>query len=240
MLVGALRAGAVAEQYYRRAARGRTAQVVSAVGVAVVGVAEFFLTDWRHGSLWLLLAALIGASTVRREYRRAQLTTRLAELRSAAQLTGEVSTEDITPPPRPRCNVWQIALSIVVVGVAGVGFAMLSAQPRRDCRTADAAVQLVADRSDLENLQNISVGGPDLGAYRDWADRLSRLAGQVSAADIAPHLRAIADRARDGVALVAQARSAPPPRPINELQTAYGQDMLAIVDEDRPLIAACH
>lgn len=90
---------------------------------------------------------------------------------------------------------------VVVVGVGSFGFAALSTQPRPDCRTAAAAVQLVHDRSDLLDLKNIVVGGPDLAAYRNWADQLSRLAGQVSAGDIAPHLRAIADRALDGVSL---------------------------------------
>lgn len=240
VLVGALRAGALAEQYYQRAARGRTMQVVSAVGIAVFAVVDLFLRDWRHGSLLLLLAAFIGWSTVRREYRRAQLTARLGELRSAAEVSGDIDAECLTPPPRPRHNVWLIALMVVVVGVGSFGFAALSTQPRPDCRTAAAAVQLVHDRSDLLDLKNIVVGGPDLAAYRNWADQLSRLAGQVSAGDIAPHLRAIADRALDGVSLVAQARSAPPPRPIEELQLAYGQDMLPLLNEESALTAACH
>ncbi|BBN50754.1 hypothetical protein [Mycobacterium avium] len=241
VLVGALRAGAIAEQYYQRAARGRTMQVVSTAGIAIFAVVDLFLRDWRHGILLLVLAAFIGASTVRREYRRAQLTTRLVELRSAAEVSGDIDAEDLTPPPRPRQrNVWLLALMVVAVGVGGVGFAALSSQPRRDCRTAAAALQLVHARSDLLDLKTIVVGGPDLAAYRKWADQLSRLAGQVSAADIAPHLRAIADRARDGISLVAQARSAPPPRPVMDLQLAYGQDMLSIMDEENALTAACH
>ncbi|WP_211285733.1 hypothetical protein, partial [Mycobacterium timonense] len=186
--------------------------------------------------------AFIGASTMRREFRRAQLTTRLGKLRSAAEVSGDVDAEDLTPPPRPRQrNVWLLALMVVVVGVGGVGFAALSSQPRRDCRTAAAAVQLLHDRSDLLDLKTIVVGGPDLAAYRNWAEQLSRMAaGQVSAVDIAPHLRAIADRAREGLSLVAQARNAPPPRPVMELQLAYGQDMWSILDEENALTAACH
>lgn len=239
VLVGAVRAGALAEQYYQRAARGRTMQVLSTASVAAFAVVDFVLRDWRHGSLLLLMAVCIGAATVHREYRGAQLAARLGELRSAAEASGDVDAEDLTPPPRPRRSIWLIALMVVVVGVGGLGFGALTAQPRRDCRTADAAVRLVAERSDLERAENVVVGGPDLAAYREWADQLSHLAGQASAADIAPHLRVIADHARHGVFLVAQARSAPPPRPIQELQIAYGEDMLAIVEEAHPLLAAC-
>ncbi|OBG70982.1 MULTISPECIES: hypothetical protein [unclassified Mycobacterium] len=240
VLVGAVRAGALAEQYYQRAGRGRTMQVVSTVSVAAFAVVDFVLGDWRQGSLLLLMAVFIGGATVHREYRGAQLTTRLGQLRSAAEANGDVDAEELAPPPRPRRSVWLIALMVVVVGVGGFGFGALASQPRRDCRTAEAAVQLVHDRSDLQDLKNIVVGGPDVAAYREWADQLSHLAGQASSADIAPHLRAIAERARDGASLVAQSRSAPPPRPVIELQVAYGQDMLPIFDEENALTAACH
>lgn len=146
----------------------------------------------------------------------------------------------MTPPLLPLRTSWQIILFVVVVGVAGIGFGELADRPRRDCHAADATVSFLAQRHDLIDLQLIVTGGPDLHAYQEWADQLSGFAAQVSAPDIAPHLRAIADRARGAVSLVAQARTSPPPRPVIELQTAYGQDELAIFDQERLLTAACH
>jgi hypothetical protein len=65
------------------------------------------------------------------------------------------------------------------------------------------------------------------------------LAHQVSVPDIAPHIARIAERARDAVALVDQARTVPPPRPVIDLQSAYANNSRAIIDEERPLLTAC-
>lgn len=240
VLAGAIRCGAVAGAYYQRASRGRFTQVMSVALVAVVGIASFALSDPRHGTLWLLMATLFAALSLRREHVRAKLNNHVAQLRAAADSAPDVNAGDIAPPPLPRRTSRQIVLFVVVVGAAGVGFAALANHPRRDCRAADAAVSLLADNSDLTDLQLIVTGGPDLHSYQHWAEQLSRSAAQASAADIAPHLRAMADRARDAVSLVAQARTSPPPRPVINLQTAYGQDVLAIMHEEQALTAACH
>ncbi|ASL12228.1 hypothetical protein U8D42_28860 (plasmid) [Mycobacterium europaeum] len=239
VLAGAIRCGAVVEAYYQRASRGRTTQLISAALLAVVGIVSVFLSDPRRGTLWLLMAALFAAQTVRRERVRTKLNTHLAQLLAAADRSPEINADDIAPPPLPRRTSWQIVLFVVVVGVAGIGFTRLANHPRRDCRAADAAVSFLADNSDLTNLQLIVTGGPDLRAYQHWAEQLSHFAAQVSAPDIEPHLRAMADRASDAVSLVAQARTSPPPRPVIDLQSAYGQDMLAIIDQERSLTAAC-
>lgn len=240
VLAAAIRCGTVAENYYERASRGRSAQVIAAALLALVGIVSFFLSDPRHGILWLLMATLLAALTVRREHLRAKLNSHLAELRAAADISPDINADDIAPPPLPRRASWQIISFVVVVGVAGIGFARLADQPRRDCRTADATVSFLDQEHDLMDLQLIVTGGPDLHAYQDWANQLSAFAAQVSASDMAPHVRAIADRARDAVSLVAQARTSPPPRPVVDLQTAFGKDMLAITDQERFLIAACH
>ncbi|KPN46463.1 hypothetical protein AN931_23060 [Mycobacterium intracellulare subsp. chimaera] len=240
VLAGAIRCGAVAEAYYQRASRGRSAQAIAVAVLALAGIASFVLSDPRHGTLWLLLATLLAAVTVHREHLRAKLNTHLARLRAAAGNSPEINTGDIAPPPLPRRTSWQIVLFVVVVGAASIGFVRLADQPRRDCRAADAAVSFLAQRHDLMDLERIVTGGPDLQSYQEWADRLSGFAAQVSASDIAPHVRAIADRARDAASLVAQARTSPPARPVIELQTAYGHDVLAIIDQERSLTDACH
>lgn len=240
VLAGAIRCGAVVEAYYQRASRGRTTRLISAALLAVIGIVSVFLSDPRRGTLWLLMAALFAAQTVRRERVRTKLNTHLAQLRAAADRSPDVTADDIAPPPLPRRTSLQIVLFVVVVGVASIGFTRLANHPRRDCRAADAAISFLADNSDLTNLQLIVTGGPDLRAYQNWAEQLSHFAAQVSAPDIAPHLRAMADRASDAVSLVAQARTSPPPRPVIDLQTAYGQDMLAIIDQEPALTAACH
>lgn len=239
VLAGAIRCGAVAETYYQRATRGRSAQVVSVAIVAVVGIVSFFFSDPRHGTVWLLLAALFAALTVRREYVSAKLKNHVAQLRAAADSSPAISTADIAPPPLPGRTRWQIVLFVVVVGAASIGFTRMANQPRRDCRAANATVSFLDQRHDLMDLQLIVTGGPDIQTYQDWSDQLSGFAAQVSAPDIAPHLRAIADRARDATSLVAQARTSPPPRPVIDLQMAYGQDMLAIIDQEHFLTAAC-
>lgn len=240
VLAGAIRCGAVAEDYYQRASRGRSALAVSVALLAGVGIVFFFLANPRQGTLWLLIAALFAAVTVRREHRRARLNSHLGQLRAAADSAPDLSTADLAAPPLPRRTSWQMILFVVVVGVASIGFTRLANQPRRDCGAADAMVSFLHQRHDLMNLQSIVTGGPDLPAYQEWAEQLSRFAAQASAPDIAPHLRAMADRAHDAVSLVAQARTSPPPRPLIDLQTAYGQDMLAIIDQEPALTAACH
>lgn len=240
VLAGAIRCGAVAEAYYQRASRGgRSAQVVSAALLAAVGIVSLFFSDARHGTLWLLMAALIAALTVRREHVRAKLNNHVAQLRAAADSSPAISAADIAPPPLPGRTRWQIVLFVVVVGAASIGFARLANQPRRDCRAADATESFLDQRHDLMDLQLIVTGGPELQAYQDWSDRLSGFAAQVSAPDIAPHVRTIADRGRDATSLVAQARTSPPPRPVIDLQMAYGQDMLAVVDQEHFLTGAC-
>ncbi|MDV6979114.1 hypothetical protein [Mycobacterium intracellulare] len=239
VLAGAIRCGGVAEAYYQRASHGRSAQAIAVAVLAVAGIVSFVLSDPRHGTLWLLLAALFAAATAHREHLRGKLNTHLARLRAAAGNPPEINAGDIVPPPLPRRTSWQIVLFVVVVGTASIVFGRLADQPRRDCRTADATVSFLAQRHDLMDLGLIAAGGPDLHAYQDWADHLSRFAAQVSVSDIAPHVRAIAGRARDAVSLVAQARTFPPPRPVIDLQTAYGQDMLGILDQERSLTAAC-
>lgn len=239
VLAGALRCGAVAEGYYQRASRGRSALVVSVALLALVGIVAFFLGDPRHGTLWLLMATLFAAVSGRREHLRAMLNSHLGQLRAAAASSPDINSADLAPPPLPRRTSWQIVLFVVVVGAASIGFVRLADQPRRDCRAADAAVSFLAQRRDLMDLERIVTGGPDLHDYREWAERLSGFAAQVSASDIAPHVRAIADRARDAASLVAQARTSPPARPVIELQTAYGQDVLAIIDQERSLSDAC-
>lgn len=240
VLAGAIRCGAVAEDYYQRASRGRSAQVISVALFAVVGIVTFFFSDPRHGSLWLLMAALFAVLTVRREHVRAKLNNHVAQLRAAADSSPAISTTDVAPPPLPGRTRWQIVLFVLVVGAASTGFTGLANQPRRDCRAADATVSFLDQRRDLMDLQLIVTGGPDLHAYQVWSDQLAGFAAQVSAPDIAPNLRTIADRARDAASLVAQARTSPPPRPVIDLQTAYGQDMSAIIDQERSLSDTCH
>lgn len=240
VLAGAVRCGALAEDYYRRASRGLSAQVITVVLLAVVGIASFFLSDPRHGALWLVMATLVTVLTVRREQLRIKLNTHLGQLRAAADASPDITTADLAPPPLPRRTRWQIVLFVVVVGATGIGFTALANRPRRDCSGADATMRLVADRPNLIDPQLLVTGGGDIRAYQDWADQLSGFADEVSAPDIAPHIRAIADRARDAVSLVAQARSTLPPRRVVDLQIAFGQDWLAIIDEEQWLTSACH
>jgi hypothetical protein len=240
VLIGAIRAGTVSEHYYLRASRDRRMQAVAPILFALLGIGSFFLHDPHHGVLWLLIAALAAAPAVRNWHAATRLTTNMAQLRTAAENRPDITAADLAPPQLPQRNAWLIVLTVVVVGAAGAGVAALSSQPRRDCRTADAVVSFLAEQSDMVDPALIISGGPSLGDYHDWADHLARFAHQVSVPDIAPHIARIADLARDAVALVDQARTVPPPRPVIDLQTAYANNARAIIDEEQPLITACH
>jgi hypothetical protein len=241
VLTGAIRAGTVSEHYYLRASRNRRMQAVAPILFALLGIGSFFLHDPRHGVLWLLMGALVAAPAVGNWHAAIRLTANVAQLRGVAENRPDIAAADLAPPQLRQRNAWLIVLTVVVVvGAAGAGVAALSSQPRRDCRTADAVVSFLADRSDMSDPALIISGGPSLGDYRDWADHLALSANAATAPDVAPHIQRIADHARDAIALVDQARTVPPPRPVTDLQTAYANNTRAIIDEEHPLITACH
>ncbi len=240
VLAGALRCGAVTEHYYQRAGRSRSiVQIICGALLAVCGIILFLVADPRRGVLWLLMAALFVVSGVLRERQRAALGTRLAQLRAAADTVPSITAADIAPTRLPRRNNWHIVIFVLMTGIAVAGFTTLADQPRRDCRTANAAVNYLIDHRDMLVPQNIIAGGPDSDAYQGWADHLARYASQVSASDVAPHLRTIADRAHDMVALVSQARAAKPSRPLIDVQSDYGKKTLDILNEQHALSAVC-
>lgn len=241
VLAAAVRCGAVIEGQYRRVGRGRfIAVLVCGVLLGVVAVVSFLVVDnGRHGILSLLMAALVTVPVVVRQRNGAAVDTRLAPLRAAADRSPEITAADITPPPTPKRKIGHIVVFVLTTGVIVAGFTSLTDQQRRDCRTVEAAAKYLDDHREMLDLEKTTAGGPDLRAYQGWADQLSRYASQVSAADIAPHLRVIADRARDMVGLVSQTRAAKPPRPVVDVQLEYGQQSLDILKEQRAVAAAC-
>lgn len=241
VLAGAIRWGAVIEDYRGRALRGKSARLISAVLLVLIAILDFVIHSPRQGILWLLLVAVITVPAVVRERRRRNLGTHLTRLRTAAKSSPILTAADLAPPSVQRdTNYWHVALLAIVTLIVVTAFAALAGRPRHDCRTVDATVAYLHDHPDMLSPQPIPVGGPGLGAYSGWADQLSRYASQTSNSDIKPHMHALADRARDAASLASQARSTAPARPVIDLQLAYGLDVLDILHEERELTATCH
>jgi hypothetical protein len=134
-------------------------------------------------------------------------------------------------------------LVAVVIGVAAGAAAYMWYRPTPDCRTAAAAISFVAEQRDLLDPKLITADGPDLSKYQDWSDQLEGYANRVSAPDVTPHLRRIAELSGQAVAIVREVRNAPPdrsaPGQIERREWAYHDATAAIVDEENALNSGC-
>lgn len=166
-----MRGGAVIEREYRRAGGARfITQAVCAALLAVFGIVSFVIDDARHGILLLLMAGVFAVPAALRQRYSAALGSRLAPMRAAADSSPEITAADIAPPPPPKRNTWHRAVFVVMTGAVVLGFTTLLDQPRRECRTVDAAVNYLGDHPEMLAFETIPAGGPDLSTYQTWAD----------------------------------------------------------------------
>lgn len=242
VLAAAIRVGTLMMAYRRRAPSWRrTSNWWLPVLYIAIGVLEFLVNDTRRGVLWIVLTSVLAAQSVWRSYRGRQLPAHLERLRSAATFTPAENEDNIELPPRRR---W-VALPVVFIfAVAGGAMGFASDRTRPECRTADSAVNFIADHRDMLDARLITPGDPGLDKYQNWSDRLRDYSRQVSAPDLAPHLRRIAELSMQAEALVVRARPGPQvslsSSEIQSLETTYQTTVNQLVDEDRALLDVCH
>jgi hypothetical protein len=250
VLAAAIRIGDLSMAYRRRVPRWQkwVAWCVPLLWV-VGGVLGFVGNDARAGLTWTALALLIAARMAWASHKARRLPGRLELLRSAADsspqaLSALADAHDSTaPPPSPR---FRLALAAVVaVAVAGAIAAVYQqGQPSRDCRTANAVVGFIHAHPDMLDASLINPGGPGLDKYQQWSDQLVAYSQQVSAPDLAPHLRRIAKISSDAVSLVTEARrDSFATQPIDEIlarQATYHTITGQLIEDDKALIPPCH
>ncbi len=242
VLAAAIRAGTLMMAYRRQAAPWlRTSKWWLPVLWIAIGVVEFLANDTRRGIFWAVLSSVMAAQSVWRTYRGRHLPAHLERLRSAAGPTAAENEDCVALPPR---RLWLALPATLAVAIACGGLAYLSSRPRPDCRTADSAVNFIADHRDMLNAGLITPGDPGLDKYQDWSDRLGSYSRQVSAPDLATHLRRIAELSVQAEQLVVRARRDPQvtlsSSEIQSLQTSYQTTANQLVEEDKALLAVCH
>ncbi|GLE50629.1 hypothetical protein [Mycobacterium montefiorense] len=250
VLAAAIRIGNLSMAYQRRVPRWqkRLAWCVPLLWV-VAGVLEFIGNNARGALTWSALALLVAARMAWASQRARRLPQRLELVRSAAALSPPAlsalaDTQDSAAPPPSRRFRLAFA-AVVAVAVAGAIVAVYQqGQPSRDCRTANAVVGFIHAHPDMLDSTLINPGGPGLDKYQDWSDRLIAYSQQVSAPDLAPHLRRIAKISTEALKLVTEARqdsfATQPGDEVVARQVTYHAIIGQLIDDDKALIPPCH
>lgn len=148
--------------------------------------------------------------------------------------------------------VWVVALSLAATGfgmalTAPARRALLGALSGLDAgqreRAAEAVYGGLYDNQRLLDHRLVGPGGPPPSAYRDWADRLRSYRAQVSAPDVAPRVREIAELAARAAAQVSDAQADDAGGSADDTvrrQAAYRSVAAQIAEADNALLAACH
>jgi hypothetical protein len=247
VLAAAVRAGAVSLAYRRHAARWQnTSQWWLPVAYVVLAVASFALNSPRQALLWLGFAAFFAALFGRRSSRARRLPQRVEHLRAAAAEIAQAASAATEPavalPPR-RMKTSLLLAVVVAVGFGATMYFWGAHRQTPDCRTADTAVNFIYTHQEMLDVGRITTGEPPLGQYHDWSNQLQSYAGQVSAPDIALHLRRVADLSVKAVSLVEELRNpggSPPPDVTADHKTAFRDTVNELVAEDGDLIPICH
>ncbi len=242
VLAAALRVGTLTMAYRRRAPSwARTSKWWLPVLWIAIGVLEFLVNDTRRGVFWIVLTSVMAAQSVWRSYQGRRLPALLERLRSAASATPAENEDNLELPPRRR---WVVLPIFLIFGIAGGAMAFASNRTRPECRIADSAVNFIADHRDMLDARLITPGEPGLDKYQNWSDRLQNSSRQVSAPDVAPHLRRIAELSMQAESLVVRARPGPQVNlssdEIQSLETSYQTTVNQLVDEDNAVLAVCH
>jgi hypothetical protein len=247
VLAAAIRIGDLTTTYQRRVPRWqkRLAWCVPALWV-LAGVLAFVGSNARGGLTWGVLALWIAARLAWASHKARRLPGHLALLHSAADsspqaLSALADARDSAAPP-PSLRIRLAAAAVVAVGIAGVVYVQV--RPHGECRTADAVVGFIHAHPDMLDSTLITPGGPGLDKYQDWSDRLVAYSHQVSAPDLAPHLKRIAELSASALAVVTDARrdsfATLPTDEILARQADYHGIIGQLIDEDKALIPPCH
>ncbi len=248
VLAAAIRVGTLTMAYRRRAPSWqKTSKWWLPAMYMGIGLLEFLLNDTRRGVVWVVLTLALAAQSVWVSYRGRHLLKHLQRLRSAASSTPEASSvlaEDEATVALPPRRLRAALLVAVVGGLGGGALVFVVNRPRPECRIADSVVNFIADHRDMLDARLITPGDPGLDKYQNWSDQLQNYSRQVTAPDITPHLRHIAELSTQAVSLVEKARPDPPvtlsSNEIRSLETTYQTTVNQLVDEDTALLEGCH
>jgi hypothetical protein len=242
VLAAAIRAGTLAQAYRRATTRARRAQWLVPVAAVTWGVVELFQLPVAFGGLligvglwWVYLLLATGR-------RRRRTDENLRALRSAADpVVAEAEDIDVAAlPPIRNGRIWAVVAGCVTAFMTLVWFVAYS-EPQ--CNTVHAVMQLVYEKRQLGDAQNMTRGQPDLATYRDWSDQLHRYADRVSDPRIAPRLRRIANLSDQAVKQFAQSRDAlvmpPPSYSLADQEKTFSTTMQALFDEETAVGEVC-
>jgi hypothetical protein len=243
VVAGAIRLGDLWMVYRGRRSRWARAYLSwLPAGLVVLACVDFFTNNVRQGLVWIWIAALVTVYTMWLKRRWGQWPRHLEQLRAAAPDLGQQG--EPTVASTRRVLVLSVLTAILAGGIVAVPLVFFSShKPGSQCRTADAAIGYVHDKADVTDPHFIGSGDPPLASLQQWSDQLHTYASQVSAPDIAPHMRRIADLSARVVSQVRDARQNPGHTPSYEEQMArqntYQGTIEQLYAEEREILAVC-
>jgi hypothetical protein len=209
-------------------------------GIAIVNVLTGAI---RLAVFWAVMAVFFVVITLRTAQAVKRRRERLPLLRSAAGAPQGDASEPVDVTGLTTLTRRQILLRVALILVAilsTTAVVLAWERPRDDCRAAGLMIDYIAEDSAMVDPQRIQPGGPPLEAYREWSVFIDEYARRVSAPDVAPAAQVVAFAAKQAVAIVEDARSAP----VNDAglgrrQAAYQANIEQMVAAENELIAAC-
>lgn len=255
VLAAALRLGTLmvayrSRRWQRDSLTDRQQTVLLCVGVGVLMAIAISLTAADRFSDWKLVVVNTGVSLIflwswRQSRTARQIPQRLAVLREAVQSAEPAAVAELDPDSLPR---QRRVLTGLIGGVPAAAAILLSGSQqgalsvpaqRSDCGIVRAEVNFLHEHSLIFDARLIGTGDYtlELAKYQQWSDQLHEYARQVSASEIAPHLRRIADLSTDAMATVRAAKQGGSPASLSDV---YQHTMDGIVTEESAAAAVCH
>jgi hypothetical protein len=243
VLAAAIRAGALVQAYRHKTTRTQRAaqRLIPAVAITA-GVVELFRLPVAFGGLLIGVGLLWVLQLVTTARRRRRTDKNLHVLRAATD-PGLGQAEEVDASTLPPIRSGRVTLAIAILVTAFMALVWFVAYSEPQCNTVNAVMQLVYDKRQLGDPQNMTRGQPDVATYRGWSDQLHRYADQVSDPRIAPGLHRIADLSDQAVTQFAQSRDAlvSPPHDYSlaDQEKTFSTTMQALFDEENAVGAIC-
>lgn len=163
----------------------------------------------------------------------------IAALRAAA--TGQTADSGLSLGKRDRLWLAVIALGLVACAIA---FTVTYERewPKRDCDKTFNVTIAVQERNQLTNGQLVVQGGPSVADYEGWSEQLQRDAAKMTAPDVAPRVRRIADLSVQVTNVVRTAHAAAPTNSAAEVanrEAVYQKLIGEMLEERQAIITFC-
>ncbi len=193
----------------------------------------------RTAAGWTLLAVLLVPHFMSEWFVSRRQEHHIAVLRAAAN--GQ--SADLGSFLGKRDRLWLVVIALGLVACA-TAFAVTYERewPRRDCEQTHDVIVAVNERNWLTNGRLIEQGGPSVADYEVWSDQLQREADKMSAPDVAPRVRRIADLSVQVTNVVRSAHAAAPTSSAAEVADrgpAYQKLIVQMLDEVKAVKTFC-